>query len=353
MVQSSVVPVDFLKETIVNEKSLPSREFTLANGVTGKIIDTGVIVFEPSCETDTDLVISSAIHGNETAPIEIVNGFINDILEGQLTLAQRVLFIFGNPPAINIGQRFVDYNLNRLFSGTHGLNEQDIFSLSPTDAITAEHIRAAKLERYVAEFFESQPNGRKRIHYDLHTAIRDSKREKFAVYPFLFGEPWSKEVLEFLHRSEVDTVMLMHEPATTFAFYSSSKMNALALTIELGKVYPFGENDLTRMQAIRDNIECLLSAKEWRKEDFDVSLVDTYVVHQSINRETEAFELNFDDDVKNFTDFPKGYVLATDDGKEHCIDQDGELIVFPNANVQLGHRAILTIVPLDITRKVV
>lgn len=353
MVQSPVIPVDFLKETMANEISLPSREFTLDSGVKGRVIDTGVISFEPSCDTDTDLVFSSAIHGNETAPIEIVNLFINRILSGELALSQRVLFIFGNPPAMNIGQRFVDYNLNRLFSGTHGLAGQDVFSLSPSEEVTAEHIRAAKLEQYVADFFQSQGEGRKRIHYDLHTAIRDSKREKFAVYPFLFGEPWSKEALEFLHRSEVNTVMLMHEPATTFAFYSSSKMNALALTIELGKVYPFGQNDLSRMQAIQNNIESLLCAKEWQSDDFDVSAIDTYVVHQSINRETENFALNFDDDVKNFTDFPKGYVLATDDGKEHCIDQDGELIVFPNANVQLGHRAILTIVPLDITDKVV
>lgn len=353
MVHSSAVPVDFLKETMANEMSLPAREFILDNGVKGKVLDTGVILFEPDCKTDTDLVFSSAIHGNETAPIEIVNGFIARILSGELTLAQRVLFIFGNPPAMNIGKRFVDYNLNRLFSGTHGLSPEEAFSTSPSDDITAEHIRAAKLEQYIADFFQSQPEGRKRIHYDLHTAIRDSKREKFAVYPFLFGEPWSKEVLEFLHRSDVNTVMLMHEPATTFAFYSSSKMKALALTIELGKVYPFGQNDLSRMQAIQDNIECLLCAKEWRSEDFDVASIDTYVVHQSINRDTENFVLHFDDDVKNFTDFPKGYVLATDDGKEHCINQDGELIVFPNANVQLGHRAILTIVPLDITNKVV
>lgn len=353
MVQHSAIPTDFLKETMANETSLPERVFTLANGIRGKVIDTGVILFEPEGETDTDIVFSSAIHGNETAPIEIVNQFINRILQGDLPLAQRVLFIFGNPPAMNIGERFVDYNLNRLFSGTHGLDGQDLQQITPSSEVTAEHIRAAKLERYVADFFQSQPQGRKRIHYDLHTAIRDSKREKFAVYPFLFGEPWSKEALEFLHRSDVNTVMLMHEPATTFAFYSSSKMNALALTIELGKVYPFGKNDLSRMSGIQHTMECLLCGKEWREDNFDVSVIDTYVVHQSINRETENFELNFADDVKNFTDFPKGYVLATDDGKPHCIDQEGELIVFPNAKVQLGHRAILTIVPLDITNKVV
>jgi len=48
-----------------------------------------------------------------------------------------------------------------------------------------EAMRAAELEQLARSFF-SQP-GRSRLHYDLHTAIRGSKIEQFALYPWKEG----------------------------------------------------------------------------------------------------------------------------------------------------------------------
>lgn len=49
------------------------------------------------------VVISAGIHGNETAPIEILNQLVTDLLAGQLPLAARLLVLLGNPPAIRKG----------------------------------------------------------------------------------------------------------------------------------------------------------------------------------------------------------------------------------------------------------
>ena len=171
---------DFLTLTRNNEFNLPASNFTLDNGTLVEVLDTGVIQFTPRCDTSKDIVLSSAVHGNETAPIEICDQLIQDIIQGKLALKQRVLFIFGNPKSINIAQRFVDENLNRLFNGAHTQGATD----------NPERVRAAKLEQYVTDFFTCVEEGRYRCHYDLHTAIRGSKNEKFAVYPFLNGKPW-------------------------------------------------------------------------------------------------------------------------------------------------------------------
>ena len=106
---------DFLSITRENEFNLPATQFMLDNGTSVKVLDTGVIEFTPVEYGNKDFVFSSAVHGNETAPIEICDHLIKQIMSGAITLRHRVMFIFGNPKSINIGERFVDENLNRLF----------------------------------------------------------------------------------------------------------------------------------------------------------------------------------------------------------------------------------------------
>ncbi|WP_199611777.1 succinylglutamate desuccinylase [Flocculibacter collagenilyticus] len=335
---------DFLSLTRENEWTLMPFDFTLKNKTQVEVWDTGVIVFTPKKPEGTDIILSSAIHGNETAPIEICDQMIKDIISGELALSQRAMFIFGNPASINIEKRFVEENLNRLFSGEHS---------KPEPAKSDERVRAKKLEQYVERFFTRNPNPVSRCHYDLHTAIRGSKNEKFAVYPFLHGKPWHKSQFNFLLASGVNTVLLMQAPATTFSYFSSSLFNAHSFTIELGQVKPFGQNDMTRFEQIDNALRCLLTAQELNVPAFDESQFDLFEVYRTINRETESFELNFADDVLNFTDFPVGFVLAKDGDKEIAVEKEGEAIIFPNANVAIGQRAMLTVIPTSVDGQVV
>jgi succinylglutamate desuccinylase len=336
---------DFLTLTRENEKHL--APFTIEhNQYVIEVWDTGVIYFAPKISSSSPrqkaIVLSSAIHGNETAPIEICNDIITDLLTNKINLKHPTLFIFGNPPAINIGERFVEENLNRLFSGMQSANDKSLVLEQ-----NKERIRAAQLEQFVTDFYQ-QHLGLERSHYDLHTAIRDSAHEKFAVHPFIDGKPWSKEQFEILRSMGVTTFLLMQKPSTTFSYYSSKVHGANAFTIELGKVRPFGENDQSKFAASKTTLINLISGMEVDPTVFNAINYQFMSVHKEVVKHNETFKLTFADDVANFTAFNKGDVLATEDSIEIKADQNGEAIVFPNAHVANGQRAILTVVPINI-----
>lgn len=332
---------DFLALSRAHEWQLDPFSFSLDNGTTVEVWDSGVICFTPAGGGDKDIVLSSAIHGNETAPIEICDRLIKKIITGALTISQRVLFIFGNPASINIAQRFVEENLNRLFSGNHSQGE---------GLVNKERHRALALEHYVERFYTAGgESGRYRCHYDLHTAIRGSKNEKFAVYPYLHGKPWKKSQFEFLLACGVNTFLLMKAPATTFSYYSSHQFNADAFTVELGKVRPFGQNDSRQFAATEQTLTALLCADELPTQAFRASDFNFFDVYRTVDKHSEDFRLNFASDCENFTDFPIGYVLAEDGDKQIIVDTEGEAIIFPNAAVALGQRALLTVIPMDIS----
>lgn len=330
---------DFLTLSRNNEWHLEASEFTLQNGTRVTVHDTGVIEFQPHLTTTKDVVLSSAVHGNETAPIEICDELIKATIKGELDLNQRVLFIFGNPKSINIGLRFVEENLNRLFNGHHTVEGVPM---------NDERVRAAKLEQYVTDFFARGEQGSARYHYDLHTAIRGSKNEKFAVYPYLHGKPWKKSQLQFLLSCGVNTVLMMKSAATTFSYYSSFVHGADSFTVELGQVKPFGENDMARFAKTKQTLTALISQKEVKYPQFNASDFELFAVHRTINRTQQDFSFPFSDDAENFTGFAKGELLATDGDTPYYADVEGEAIIFPNAHVALGQRALLTVIPMQV-----
>ena len=339
---------DFLAMTRAYPDALPCPFSFQVNNADKRIkvtvVETGIIMFAPiNTSSNKDIVLSSAVHGNETAPIEICAELIQQLISGKLALGQRVLFLFANPPAINIGQRFVEENLNRLFSGAH---QQLSGELGQKEAQ-----RAALLEKSVRDFFAQGAEisaERERYHYDLHTAIRGSKCDKFAVYPFQHNKPWKKSQLQFLKACGITTVLLSHSPTTSFSYFSANEFDADTFTVELGKVNPFGENDMANFSAISSSLTKLISGEEIQLQPYNSEDFNIFEIYQTINRQSESFVLHFADEVENFTGFPKNYVLATDDEIEYKVKQAGEAIIFPNANVGIGQRALLTVIPTTI-----
>ena len=306
------------------------------------VLDTGIIIFEPlSHSSSKDIVLSSAVHGNETAPIEICSELIKQLILGKLHLENRTLFLFGNPASINIGKRFVEENLNRLFSGGHSLDQGQGAGL-----INKERHRALLLENTVADFFD-QGKG-ERFHYDLHTAIRGSKNDKFAVYPYRHNKPWVKAQLQFMLACGINTILFSNSPTTTFSYFSSNEFGAHAFTVELGKVQPFGENNMENFADVKANITALVSGQPLTLKDYNQDDFSFFEINQIVDRQHENFTLHFADDVENFTDFPIGTVIATDGEQEIKIQKQGEAIIFPNANVAIGQRALLTVIPVAV-----
>ena len=320
-----------------NLADVPKYTFILDNNVSVKMLAPGILAFNYGLvETERkSIVLSCGVHGNETAPIEICNQLVHDLLNEKISTPHCVLFIFGNLDSMILGQRFIEENLNRLFTKEHVSN-------------TVEGHRATQIMNVLDTFFECCGKSSRRIHYDLHTAIRPSKNEKFAVYPFLHGKPYSKEQLAFLSACDVNTVLLSQSPTTTFSYYSSLNHNAHAFTVELGRVMQFGENDMTKFTAIVAKLNELLCNDEVNTNKFDSDRMAIYKVNQVINKHVDDFRLHFDDNIANFTDFAKGTLLASETNHEYRTQHDGEAIVFPNANVEIGQRALLTVIPYTI-----
>lgn len=312
-------------------------EIRLPNNTLITVIAPGIVLLEPPLPKGKHIVYSCGIHGNETAPIEICSDILDQILQGDIVLSHRLLMVFGNLPAMNSGERFVEENLNRLFCGFH------------ENGTTPERERARQLEEVVSQFFNVAPATDERIHYDLHTAIRDSKNEKFVVMPFLSdGRKQSKKQFGFLASCGIDTFLLSSAPTTTFSYYSSSVHQARSYTVELGKVKPFGQNDMLRFSAAKASLVNLISTEDFAPQA-KVSQLLLYKVNQVINRDSTNFSLNFAEDKPNFSDFERGEILATEPSKTYCAQYKGEAIVFPNANVALGQRALLTVIPTQLS----
>jgi len=311
-------------------------ESQLSNGLSIILHEIGILQIRPNNPSSTYLLISSGIHGNETAPIEIVDQMVKDIWAKKLAVNVNLMLIIGNPPSMNIGKRFATQNLNRLFSGRWKSDKTN------SDELDYECQRAEVIEKAVTEFYTDNNTDEtlvNRYHYDLHTAIRPSKYEKFVLYPYLDDRPWDKTHISFFGGAGITTVLLGNQPAGTFSYYSSNRFNAMAATVELGKVKPFGKNDMKKFTGIDDNLRRLICAEPPLIEEFDNDIYKVFQVKQEIIKSNDDFQLLLDDDIKNFTSFTKGTLLASDGkGESYTVENDGEAIVFPNNNVPIGQR---------------
>ena len=292
----------------------------------------GALEVTPAPGTDNghDLLLSAAIHGNETAPIELLDRLLQAIASGQLQPRARLLLLLGNPQAMRRGERYVEQDINRLFNGRHA------------EASGFEALRACELERLAANFF-SLP-GRERLHYDMHTAIRGSKIEQFALYPYCPGRTHSPVELARLQAAGIAAVLLQSKVGITFSSYTYACLEAEAFTLELGKARPFGQNQGVDVSRLETRLKQIIEGTEPATESLDG--LQLFAVSREVIKHSDGFLMHLPPDVENFSPLAKGYLLAEDVAKTRwVIEEEGARIIFPNPKVKNGLRAGILIVP--------
>ena len=298
----------------------------LHDGTRWAVLDEGVLLLEPADEAaaQIDLLLSCGIHGNETAPIEMLDRLLQQLASGAVSNpAARVLLIFGNPAAMRAGERYLDDDLNRLFGGKHQFYQD-----------SREARRAALLEQYAQRFFEMGQG--QRLHLDLHTAIRASYYPTFAICPAQGDTPYIDSLLGLLQAVDIGTLLLQPQPSNTFSSYCRSQLGARALTLELGQARPFGHNQSLPLVEWLALLPRLLQGQlPAASAPLDIR---RFAVTREVIRTSEQFVLHLADDVANFTPLPAGYLLA-EDGAQQTIVAAGEHILFPNPAVKVGLRA--------------
>jgi succinylglutamate desuccinylase len=330
-------PASFLAATLAG-RNWPA-ESAAAGGVRCHAHGEGIVELVPLGAPAADLVLSAGVHGDETAPIEVLDALLADLVAGRLPLALRLLVIFGNPAAMRESKRYLDDDLNRFFHGRHQ-GRRD----------SREALRAQSIEAALAGFFAGDEGGkpkRPRFHYDLHTAIRGSHFERFGLLPFQAGRPYRRDMLAWLAAANLQALLINRAPAGTFAYHSAEAFGAASCTLELGKVQPFGENDLSRFSAVDLALRSLVGG---RPLALPPALPRVFTVADELAKQSENFELLLPPDVENFTAFPRGTLLARDGDYRYVVRHAEERVVFPNPSVKPGLRAGLMVVetPADL-----
>ncbi|MUL10302.1 succinylglutamate desuccinylase [Aliivibrio fischeri] len=323
--------IAFIKDTLDFSKPIKSTTWLLDNGTQVNHLARGIIEIAPKNPSSKAIVLSSGIHGNETSPIEILNDIINDIQDGSLVLQHPCLFIYGHPAATHQHIRFIDTNLNRLF-----LHHQ-----APDDAIQEVAI-ANQLMSSVDDFY-AKYSEKEKWHLDLHCAIRRSKHYTFAIHPFNRHYQRSEPLLQFLKQSQIEACLYSDAPASTFSWYSAEHHGAHAATVELGKVSRMGENDFSLLSGFIQELKRFISSSDTNATELSNREIAEYQVTRSIMKKSDEFEFSFAADLSNFTYFEEGESLALDGVDHYKANSGGESVVFPNANVEIGHRACLLV----------
>ena len=332
--------ISFVQNTLDLSAPINEKTWLLDNGTRVIQHSRGIVEFVPKLVNfpQCAAVLSSGIHGNETSPIELLDAIIDDIQSGELSLSQPCLFIYGHPVATHQHTRFIDTNLNRLFSHHQ----------TPNDSIS-EIALANRLMKSVDAFF-TKHNTKEKWHLDLHCAIRSSQHYTFAIHPHNHHYKRSEPLLEFLSRSKIEACLFSDAPASTFSWYSAEHYAAHAATVELGKVSKMGENDLSLLSDFDQQLRALISNADFFDIEKDSSSLVEYQVTRSIMKQSEQFVFHFPSDLANFTSFTENELLATDGEVEYAAQAGGDSVVFPNANVEKGHRACLLVQKIEKTK---
>ena len=321
----------FLFDSLDLQQAVPTGQIVVAGGSVFKSRQRGVLEVIPKqlSPDSKHIIISCGIHGDETAPMEIVDKIIHDIQSGFQPLKHRLLFINAHPEATNAHTRFIETNLNRLF---------DDKAYPPSKELNI----ANNLKQVVRDFYQGTPV-EQRWHLDLHCAIRLSKHYSFVVSPRVRHPVRSQALMEFVASAHLEAVMFSNAPSSTFSWFSAENFAAQALTIELGRVAKIGENELEKLVAFDLALRDLIAES---KPEHLPRQPTMYRVSRTIVRIHDDFDFLFDDNVENFTAFKHGEVFGHDGDKPLMAKNEGEAIVFPNRRVEIGQRAALMVCPV-------
>lgn len=282
----------------------------------------GALRIEP--HTDTGLcgvIVSVGVHGDETVPIRLLDTWLARATEGRINIRRPMLVLLGNPDAVIAGRRFVAHNMNRLFSSASEKDRAD------------ECQRAVVLMDVVRDFVEQHPGG---LHFDMHSTIKPSDQDRFAVVPVDCETMDLSELHAWLRHFAVDAWVQNISPAAAFSSFTA-RLGYRSATLELGQVSALDE-PIDRFLPLLVELDRLSTgpAEETAHDITGFQVIDEIIRPQG------KFELCLDGFV-NFRRWRKDTLIARSADREWRVQHKGDALLFLNADVPPGHRVALVI----------
>jgi len=249
-------------------------------------------------------VVLAGVHGNEKCGVEAFEKILSNL---QIEKG-RVLFIYGNPKAIESNQRFIEANLNRMF--------RDEGLLSGVEKKTYEYGRA----NYLKKYFDQAD-----ALLDVHASFTPQSK------PFVICEENARAIASYLPFDLVVSGFYELEPGGTDYYMNAN--GKVGVCIEYGYL---GDNKSTRVA--EESIIAFLKIRGHLTND----LLPKEQAHVQMNylykTKTDNFTLSriFDD----FEEVPKGQVVGMD-GETEVKTEDEGIILFTRNLQQVGGEAFL------------
>jgi len=284
------------------------------------------------------IILSAGVHGDETGPIELLTALQQDLLQGRLQLRRPLLLIFGNLTAMAVRQRFVQENMNRLFQSPPPVGN------ASGNAPGAEAQRAQSLMEQCQRF--AGQCGSLACHLDLHSTIKPSLIERFALMPVprqSFRYQWAGPLARAGFGARVEQT----RPAHTFSQFSHTQLGADSFTLECGS------HGISDTASQTDEAASPLQAWLWAllafEGDFATALqtvqaqvaaaeLQRFRVAEEIIRQDASFRFLIDEQEANFSAHPAGTPLF-EQQQQIWTTPGTRYSLFLNAGVAPGQRA--------------
>ncbi len=249
-------------------------------------------------------VILAGVHGNERCGVTA----FAELLSSLQVVCGQVFFIYGNPRAIELNQRFVNANLNRLFRPDSELTAQELSSY--------EYGRAQFLKQYLDQAD---------VLLDIHGSY------SVASKPFAICETNSQAVVSQLPISLVVSGFDDIEPGGTDAYMNN--LGKIGICVECGP--------LTKPQSVlvaKEVILAFLNTRGHLLGSTSQKQQKWLKIYRLYKTKTDQFHL-----IKDWPDFAEikaGQIIGHDGGEAIRAEIDS-FILFATARQKIGEEAFI------------
>lgn len=287
--------------------------------------DEGVYAFRGKGTLDaTPLILSAGVHGDETAPVQVVETLLAALQARTLLPRRPCLVIIANPPALLNGKRFMQINMNRLFGAR-------------ARAPGYESKRVQALENACQEFADLYGVG---WHLDLHSTIKPSQHEHFALMPACkrdYDTSWAP----LLAAHGLTALVRQQSAAPTFSNFTCSALGYESFTLECGAV---GAVRRGVPEVLTPLLHQLLEEAPFPAPG--TASLQRYDVIAELIKRSEDFHFLVDEQADNFTCYDAGTPLAQDGGHTITAPCNHCALLFANSKVPVQDRAGLLLRPV-------